>query len=298
MKNIEPKKPKQEPMQPTSPPDDLSPDDSLISPAMQKILNGMTPLNRRNRIEIIQKVAEGTASFWHIKLLRADGLMTLPKDSVTSQSGNDICESQGALAIRMAQHYSKDGENLLKIKIAPGVISRWHKLKTPESAANPPPGMISGSQNRYSLSDWIKWFDKYLLPTFRKGGVRAEAASTDSDEDDLTILEQREKRDAIKHKRWERDREKGKYTLKETAAWTAASLGVVARNAARDVFENLLAPKAGIGLEAFIPDETQRNLFIEKLRRDGVELFVEFQNQYRLRAAETIKKEAPESDEK
>ena len=121
---------------------------------------------------------------------------------------------------------------------------------------------------------------------------------TDSDEDDLTILEQREKRDAIKHKRWERDREKGKYTLKETAAWTAASLGVVARNAARDVFENLLAPKAGIGLEAFIPDETQRNLFIEKLRRDGVELFVEFQNQYRLRAAETIKKEAPESDEK
>jgi len=220
MKNSEPKKTKQEPAPDTSPPDDLSPDDSLISPAMQKILDGMTPLNRRNRIEIIQKVAEGTASLWHINLLRADGLMTMPKDDTASRTGNDICESQGALAIRMAQHYTNpDGSNQLKFKITKSLIGSWIGMKTPESAKNPPPGTVPGIGKRFSLKAWIAWFDKYLLPTKQNSSYTAKATDN-PDEEDLNVLKQRDERDEYRLKKMLRDQKRGELIHRSIAEAT------------------------------------------------------------------------------
>ena len=215
----------------------------------------------------------------------------------TTQSGaNDICEGQSALAVRMTMHYAdKYGTRFTLQKISKVMVSNWIRLKTPEAAANPPPGKKEGMGDRYSLSAWIAWFDKYLLQKYLKDGGSEKIAGAD-EEEDINLVERKEKLDAIKHRRWERDIEKGKYTLKTSATWTASGLGVAARNAARDVLENKLVLSMSEHLEAFIPDESLRSQFIEKVRRDGVYLFGEFQNQYRISAEEVLKKDASASE--
>ena len=80
------------------------------------------------------------------------------------------------------------------------------------------------------------------------------------------------------------------------AAQDGAGLGIAARNAARDMLENNLVPKVSMGLEIFIPDESGRMDFLDKLRRDGIELFNDFQNHYSLRAQEILTREIVSDD--
>ena len=142
------------------------------------------------------------------------------KKSLTSYDKNDECESQEALAIRMAQHYTNpDGSNQLNIKINKRSIGNWIKLKTAECAKNPPPGTCNDSGTRFSLKAWIAWFDKIMWPTKRANPAESKVGANINDED-LDVMEQREKREAIIHRRWERDQKKGEYVHRSVALAT------------------------------------------------------------------------------
>ena len=117
---------------------------ALISPDMWKILDGMTPLTRRNRIELIQKVADGTAQLWQINLLKADGILTLPEPLETNVSDDIICDTMELLAARMKKHYQNpDGTSRIDIDIDKGTISDWCNLRRLDAGQHPPPRAIA-----------------------------------------------------------------------------------------------------------------------------------------------------------
>ena len=143
-----------------------------------------------------------------------------PKEVLPAYDKNDECESQQALAIRMAQHYTNpDGSNQLSIKINKRSIGNWIKLKTADCAKNPPPGCCNDAGTRFSLKAWIAWFDKFMWPTKRSDGVSSRVLEN-TNEEDLDMMEQREKREAILHRRWERDQKKGEYVHRSVALAT------------------------------------------------------------------------------
>jgi hypothetical protein len=120
----------------------------------------------------------------------------------------------------MAQHYTNpDGSNQLKFKITKSLIGSWIGMKTPESAKNPPPGTVPGIGKRFSLKAWIAWFDKYLLPTKRNSSYTAKS-SDNPDEDDLNVLKQQDEREAIRYRKWEREKKKGEYVHRSIAEAT------------------------------------------------------------------------------
>lgn len=263
---------------------------SIISPAMQAILDGMTPLVRRNRIELIQKVADGTAAQWMINLLQSDGLMdAAPNEKSAAESGDQTCDTQEALAVRLMKHYQNpDGTSQLAIEIDKKVISDWCKLKRLDAGQHEPPGTIDGKKRgKYSLKAWVDWFDKWMLPEKKAGGVRGAAVVVKKDS------RQRREDAAARIAEAEADRiekeNNGLYTLTMTAARSGAGLGIIARNATRDLLEKQLLVKFGAGLEAVLPDEATRAAVLDKLRRDGIELLTDWQNNYKSRATEIIK---------
>ena len=137
---------------------------------------------------------------------------------------NDVCYSQDSLAAKMTRHYQNpDGTNKLKISIDRKVISQWNQGHALGHNQVEPPGPIAGTKTRYSLKAWIDWFDKNLLSERLRVApavVVAPAAPAEDDEEDFIAMEQREKRDAIKHRRWERDKERGEYVHREIALAT------------------------------------------------------------------------------
>ena len=261
---------------------------ALISPAMRKILDGMTPLTRRNRIELIQKVADGTAQLWQINLLKADGILALPEPLETNVSDDIICDTMELLAARMKKHYQNpDGTSRIDIDIDKGTISDWCNLRRLDAGQHPPPGTIGGTKRgKYSLKAWIAWFDQWMLPEKKANGARGAGVTVKKDS------KQRREDAAARIAEAEADRiekeNNDKFTLTETAEKDGAGLGIAAINSARDILENELVPKVSIGLDAINPDEAARAALIEKIRRDSIELVSEFQKRYASRAREII----------
>lgn len=139
---------------------------------------------------------------------------------VAPQPNDDICDSHEALAKRMERHYrNPDGSNRLSITITKKVVGDWCKLKRLDAGQNPPPGRLPGAGKRYSFKAWIEWFDKYLWHE-KKVGLTPAAIQPQDGEEDLTVMEQREKREAIIHRRWERDQKRGEYVHRSIALAT------------------------------------------------------------------------------
>ncbi len=179
----------------------------------------MFPMVKQKNLRIkLARYESGQASQWEERQLKEDGIIDAGKESAEQRI--DVCDSQEALAARMARHYqNEDGSSQLNFVITKKVISDWCKLKRLDPGQHPPPGTMPGVGKRYSFSAWTGWFDKYLLDKKKlvpdPAGLPAEI-----DDEDLTAMEQREKRDAIKHRRWERDVERGEYIHRSIALAT------------------------------------------------------------------------------
>jgi len=205
----------------TEQPKDLT-DDEMMPEEVEKAFAKLSPAERRNARALYAKYLLGETQRWQEEKLYKWGII---KIKVTENAGsgydrNDECESQEALAIRMAQHYTNpDGSNQLNIKINKRSIGNWIKLKTAECAKNPPPGTCNDAGTRFSLKAWIAWFDKIMWPTKRANPAESKVGANINDED-LDVMEQREKREAIIHRRWERDQKKGEYVHRSVALAT------------------------------------------------------------------------------
>jgi hypothetical protein len=215
----------------------------------------------------------------------AKPVLSMPKD-------NDICETQRALAEGMRLHYQdKSGVNLLDFEIDFHDISEWQNGKSLGDRMIKPPASLETKRRKWSLKAYIAWFDatlwhkhkidsapenKSAAAQMSKGAMRDQAEIAASE---MVIMQ----RDRLKH---ETD---GLHILTATSARTGSGLGIVARNATRDLLEKQLPSKISIGLDVFISDEAARQAFIEKVRRDGVELFLSWQKDMELRFKEIIK---------
>lgn len=167
-----------------------------------------------------ESYSESKITIGELRFLEKHRPQLFVRPEVVKPSNDDICEGQAALAIRLTQHYTNpDGTNRLSFKITKGHISNWCLLKAPEAAKNHPPGQMEGSTYRFSLSAWIEWIDAYVLPFKRAGGAGIKSPMMD-DEEDQVAMEQQEKKDVIRHKRFLRDVEKNKYVLREVARAT------------------------------------------------------------------------------
>jgi len=285
--------------EPTPPPDDLTPDEAsmdLTAAAklpvefLKKFLDLLQDKVANPENYPIGKITLGELNFLQRHRPELFAKIEEPKPTQTPDESDIICDTQEALAARMVRHYiNPDGSNQIGMDIDKGVVSDWCKLKRLDSGNHEPPGTISGKKRgKYSLKAWIEWFDKYMLPEKKQGGHRGAVANRNSrqrkEDADARIAEA--EADRIEKENSD------KWTLTTTAEKDGSGLGIVARNATRDVLENQLVPKVSLGLDAFIPDEAVRLAFLVKLRRDAVELVESFQNGYSARAREILNQAA------
>ena len=177
----------------------------------------------------LAKYARGKTAGWEERKLGEAGLIDAPAAAAWGPGiENDICYSQESLAVRMKKHYTDTGGNYrLKIDITKKIVSAWVRGER-DQHVEPNPGPIKGTKFRYSFSAWVRWFDKNLLAEKLKvaaplAGTPATPAASNpppDEEEDFTVMEQRDKRDAIKHRRWERDKERGEYVHRSIALAT------------------------------------------------------------------------------
>ena len=131
--------------------------------------------------------------------------------AVSAPAENDTCYSQKQLGKRMRQHYlAPDGANKLKISIDEKVINAWIRLER-DTHVPPPPGPMAGTKTRYSFKAWTDWFDKYLLAEKLIGSNIAARDAAAGDEEDLTVMEQQDRKDAIRQRKWKWAKERGEY---------------------------------------------------------------------------------------
>jgi hypothetical protein len=260
--------------EPTTP-CDLTPDE------VEAVFAKLSPAERSNARVLYSKYLGGETQKWQEQKLYDWGIIKIGVEaSAVAKPSDIICDTQQALAERMRLHYTNpDGSNQLGIDIDKGVVSDWCKLNRLDAGQHEPPGTISGKKRgKYSLKAWIEWFDKWMLLEKKAGGYRGASENRNPRQriEDADARIREAKADRIEKENNE------KYTLTDVAAKDGAGLGIAARNAAREVLENQLIPKVSCGLENFIADESTRAAFLEKLRRDGIELVSDFQRHYEL----------------
>jgi len=115
------------------------------------------------------------------------------------------------LAKKLDMHY----RGRVRVLISKQLLNNWRKGQIPVKGAPLPPGKI-GDSSRFSVGEWVEWFDEWLLPFYGVG------SKTDLDQDYLR-LEREEKANAlerIEHERFERARDRGKYVEREVAKRT------------------------------------------------------------------------------
>ena len=103
----------------------------------------------------------------------------------------------------------------VRVLISKQLLNNWRKGQIPVKGAPLPPGKI-GDSSRFSVGEWVAWFDEWLLPFYGVG------SKTDLDQDYLK-LEREEKANAlerIEHERFERAVERGKWIERESAKRT------------------------------------------------------------------------------
>ena len=176
-------------------------------------------VKQKNLRITLAKYERGQTSQWEERKLAEAGLIDTPLNLLSALPASDTCYTQESLAARLTRHYQHpDGTSRLKIGITKRVVSEWckgHGLGKNQVEA---PGPIAGTKARYSFSAWTTWFDQNLLAEKLKPAAppatapaTAAVSETDDDDEDFTVMEQREKRDAIKHRRWEREKERGEW---------------------------------------------------------------------------------------
>ena len=203
--------------------DELNPDgathqiiESLPKAIQDKIANGFYPEAKlRNLLITMSKYARGETSLWEEKKLQDEGWIAKDNEPTDLNAPeNDSCEGQDTLAARLEEHYKEQGI-ALTISFTKHIISRWCKERRVTPGKDKCPKNIRGKPYVYSLKAWIAWFDKNWLDEKRVGSNRLSA-----EEEDLAAMEQREKRDAIIHRRWERDQKRGDYVHRSVALAT------------------------------------------------------------------------------
>ena len=103
----------------------------------------------------------------------------------------------------------------VRVLISKQLLNNWRKGQIPVKGAPLPPGKI-GDSSRFSVGEWVVWFDEWLLPFYGVG------SKTDLDQDYLK-LEREEKANAlerIEHERFERAVKRGKWIEREVAKRT------------------------------------------------------------------------------
>ena len=184
----------------------------------------MFPVMKQKNLRItLAKYERGKTNQWEERKLAEAGLIDTPAGALGAATENDTCYTQESLAAKMCRHYQNpDGSNRLKITITKKVVSNWCAGHAIGRNQVPAPGPIKGTKTRYSFNAWVDWFDKNLLAEkliVAPASVAVVGPPADEDED-FTVMEQREKRDAIKHRRWERDKERGEYVHRSIAVAT------------------------------------------------------------------------------
>jgi len=191
--------------------------------AIEKKLKIFPAVKQKNLRVTLAKYERGRTSQWEERKLAEAGLVDTSAGALGIEHDTDICYTQEALAARMARHYQNpEGGNRLKIAITKKVVSDWNKGHALGKNQVPPPGPIKGTKQRFSFSAWTAWFDKNLLADKLLAAPATVPLTepVDGMEEDFTVMEQREKRDAIKHRRWERDKERGEYVHRSIAVAT------------------------------------------------------------------------------
>jgi hypothetical protein len=122
----------------------------------------------------------------------------------------DLCESLASLATRLHLHYlNADKTSKLKSEINQQTINDWRHGKRLGIDNTPPPASVHGYVgNRWSLRDWIAWFDAHLWNEWKR---EAPGESTHPAAIDLETFRRQREFERLEHEKWEEEKERGKF---------------------------------------------------------------------------------------
>ena len=182
--------------------------DKLFNPDKyidDKILVWEVKLLKDNRPELFESPAANPAP------RRSPGMA----EDAAPQIDNDLCDTYSELATRMALHYcNPDGSSKLKHDLDKNAVSDWKQGKRLDGRPGPPARV--GAKRQMSLRAWLKWFDTNFFADWKlddAGELRGMQGVQN-----LTEMKRADEIEELEFRKWERQKELGKYISVESAA--------------------------------------------------------------------------------
>lgn len=187
---------------------------------------------------------------------KAPGRKVQPKKKSrrATKANPDLCDTLSELAQKIAFKFrNPDGSSKLQFELDVQTVSDWKRGKRLDNSP-PPPARVNSRQ--WNAQQWIEWFEKYQLAKWKIANGQMML-------DDIRVLKQEDEREALKFKKFERDKQRGLFIPIDEHNRIALEFGTILNHAItehgeRELTKNLLTVIDSLSL----PEDQKRVLVL------------------------------------